>query len=57
MTNKSYFGNCTQDDVIEHIFGDVSIFAQHVDEHGDNSEYEQYTITYDQETDIHTFWY
>lgn len=57
MKKKTIFGNCTQIDAIEHIFGDVSSFACQVEENGDNFEYESYSITYDQLTDIHTFWH
>jgi len=49
-------GNCTQDDVIEELFGDVSNFARLVEECGDNFTKGQIVVQYDDETDIHTFY-
>jgi hypothetical protein len=53
----SYIGNCTDDDVIEHIFGDATRFAQLVDEHGDDFELDDLVVKYDPESDIHSFYY
>lgn len=55
--NLNYFGNCTDDDVIEHIFGDVNNFAQMIDEHGDEFILEDLVVKYDQDEDIHYFFY
>lgn len=52
----SYFGNCTMDDIVEELFGDVSAFACVIEEHGDNCTVGNITITYDAETDIHSFY-
>lgn len=53
----SYQGNCTDDDVIEYIFGDVNNFACMVDEHGDEFELGDLVVKYDPENDIHHFYY
>lgn len=53
----SYFGNCTDDDVIEHLFGDATGFAQAVDEYGDEFTIDDLVVKYDPETDIHSFYY
>ena len=55
--NLSYIGNCTDDDVIEHIFGDATGFAQAVDEYGDEFVLDDLVVKYDPETDIHSFYY
>ena len=55
--NLSYIGNCTDDDVIEHIFGDATNFAQAVDEHGDEFTIDDLVVKYDPETDVHSFYY
>lgn len=52
-----YQGNCTEDDIIEHIFGDVNNFANLVDEHGDEFEIGDLVVKYDPETDVHSFYY
>ena len=52
-----YQGNCTEDDIIEHIFGDVNNFANLVDEHGDEFEVGDLVVKYDPETDVHSFYY
>ena len=53
----SYQGNCTQDDIIDHIFGDVNNFARLVDEYGDEFELNDLVVKYDPEKDIHSFYY
>jgi len=56
-SNLSYQGNCTEDDVIEHIFGDVNNFANMVEEHGDEFTVGDLIVKYDPETDVHSFYY
>jgi hypothetical protein len=56
-SNLSYQGNCTEDDVIEHIFGDVNNFANMVEEHGDEFTVGDLVVKYDPETDVHSFYY
>ena len=56
-SNLSYQGNCTEDDVIEHIFGDVNNFARMVEEHGDEFTVGDLVVKYDPEEDIHSFYY
>ena len=55
--NLNYIGNCTDDDVIEHIFGDVNNFANMVEEHGDEFTVGDLVVKYDPETDVHSFYY
>ena len=55
--NLNYIGNCTDDDVIEHIFGDATGFAQAVDEYGDEFTLDDLVVKYDPETDVHSFYY
>jgi hypothetical protein len=56
-SNLSYQGNCTEDDVIEHIFGDVNNFANMVEEHGNEFSVGDLVVKYDPETDVHSFYY
>jgi hypothetical protein len=55
--NLSYIGNCTDDDVIEHIFGDATNFAQAVEEYGDEFTIDELVVKYDPESDVHSFYY
>lgn len=57
MKTAQYVGNCTQDDVIDELFGSVTDFAQCVDEHGDDFELNGLRVTYNQDTDIHSFYF
>jgi hypothetical protein len=51
-------GNCTQDDVVEGIFGSVSEFARQVEENGDEFVYgDRVVVKYDESKDIHYFFY
>ena len=52
-----YQGNCTNDDVVERIFGDATAFAQTVEEHGDDFTLGNLVVKYDPESDIHEFYY
>jgi hypothetical protein len=56
-SNLSYQGNCTEDDVIEHIFGDVNNFANMVGKYGDEFTVGDLVVKYDPETDVHSFYY
>ena len=55
--NLSYQGNCTEDDVVEYIFGDVNNFARMIEEHGDEFELKGLVVKYDPKKDIHYFYY
>ena len=55
--NLSYIGNCTDDDVIEHIFGDATNFAQAVEEYGDEFTIDDLVVKYDPKSDVHSFYY
>ena len=51
-------GNCTQDDVVEDIFGSVSEFARQVEENGDEFLYNNSVIVkYDEVNDVHYFFW
>ena len=60
MINKEKMecvGNCTDENIVELIFGSVSEFARQVEENGDRFIYKNYiVVTYDVENDIHYFW-
>ncbi len=49
-------GDCRQENVIEDIFGSVTDFAREVEENGNWFEYNNVSVTYDEETDIHYFY-
>lgn len=53
----NYQGNCTDDDVIEYIFGDATTFAQLVDEYGDEFVLDDLVVKYNPEEDVHYFYY
>ena len=48
-------GDCRNEGLIEDIFGSVTEFAQTVEESGDAFTYRGVRVSYDPETDIHTF--
>lgn len=52
-----YQGNCTDDDVVDEIFGDVNNFAATVEEYGDEFTLGKLIVKYDPETDVHSFYY
>lgn len=50
-------GNCTEEDVVDDIFGSVSEFAQQVEENGDEFLYQNnIVVKYDENNDIHYFY-
>ena len=51
-----YYGNCTQDEAVDDIFGDVSEFARQVELHGDEFEIDNLVVKYDDEEDVHHFY-
>lgn len=55
--NIVYYGNCTQDDIVDDIFGSVSEFARMIDTYGDNFKIGDLIVKYDDITDIHHFYY
>lgn len=52
----SYIGNCTDDDIIEYLFGDATGFAQLVDEYGDDFSIGNLVVKYNDDEDIHYFY-
>lgn len=62
--SSEYLGNCTDDAVVEDIFGDATLFAQAlededntwIDDNTCRNEAYGVTIKYDPETDIHSFY-
>ena len=57
VESLDYQGNCTEDEVVDEIFGDVNNFARMVDEYGDEFTVGKLAVKYDPETDIHSFYY
>ena len=57
VESLDYQGNCTEDEVVDEIFGDVNNFARMVEEHGDEFTVGKLVVKYDPETDIHRFYY
>ena len=57
VESLDYQGNCTEDDVVDDIFGGVNNFARMVAEHGDEFTVGKLVVKYDPETDIHSFYY
>ena len=52
----NYIGNCTEDDIVEDIFGNVSEFARQVEMYGDEFKVGNLVVKYDYETDVHQFY-
>lgn len=50
-------GDCTDEELVEELFGSVTDFARLVDEHGDNFMHGDIDVVYCEETDIHTFYW
>ena len=65
--NKRYFnsyglpqtcvGTCESVEVIEHFFGSVSEFARQVELNGNNFNYKNIKVIYNEDTDVHSFFY
>lgn len=53
---RNYLGNCVDEILVEDIFGSISEFARQVEEEGDNFDYKNISVVYDEEEDIHHFW-
>jgi hypothetical protein len=51
------FGRCTDESVVEYIFGSVSEFARQIELNGDEFIYKDIRVKYDTEADIHFFYY
>lgn len=49
-------GDCRNDSIIDDIFGSVSEFARLIEEFCDEFNYGKYTVTYNEDIDIHYFW-
>jgi len=54
---KTLVGDCRDESLIEEIFGSVTVFAQLVEEKGNNFSYGNYRIKYNEKEDIHYFYY
>lgn len=52
-----YQGNCTEDDVVDDIFGDVNNFANMVEKYGDEFTQGNLVVKYDPKKDVHYFYY
>lgn len=55
-SSLEYLGNCTEDDVVDDIFGSVSEFARMVEKHGDDFTLGNLVVKYDDDEDIHHFY-
>ena len=53
----SYIGNCTEDDVVDDIFGNVSEFARMVELYGDEFAVGDLVVKYNDDQDIHYFYH
>lgn len=57
MNLNRMIGNCTEEDVVDDIFGSVSEFARQVEENGDEFLYRNdVVVKYDEDNDIHYFY-
>ena len=57
MNLNRMIGNCTEEDVVDDIFGSVSEFARQVEENGDEFLYQNdVVVKYDEDNDIHYFY-
>jgi len=56
-SNLVYQGNCTEDKIIEYIFGDVNNFTNMIEKHGNNFTIGDLVVKYNPKTDIHSFYY
>ncbi|CAB5226491.1 hypothetical protein UFOVP760_265 [uncultured Caudovirales phage] len=57
MNLNRMIGNCTEEDVVDDIFGSVSEFARQVEENGDEFLYQNdIVVKYDEDNDIHYFY-
>lgn len=54
--NEAILGDCRNEELVDDIFGHVSEFNRQVEIHGDNFKYQGINVSYDPNTDIHTFW-
>jgi hypothetical protein len=56
MQLDKLIGNCTQEDVVDDIFGSVSEFARQVELNGDTFLYnDEVVVKYDEDNDVHYF--
>jgi hypothetical protein len=57
MNLDRMIGNCTDEDIVDNIFGSVSEFARQVEENGDEFLYQNDIIVkYDEDNDVHYFY-
>tara|TARA_R100001244_G_C5079352_1_gene113485 strand:+ start:322 stop:513 length:192 start_codon:yes stop_codon:yes gene_type:complete len=49
-------GDCRNETIINEIFGSVTDFAQTIEQNGNEFKIGWLMVTYDNETDIHTFY-
>jgi hypothetical protein len=57
MNLNRMIGNCTDEDIVDNIFGSVSEFARQVEENGDEFLYQNdVVVKYDEDNDIHYFY-
>ena len=56
MVYKTYIDNCVNETAIDDIFGDINAFACLIEEHGDEFQYGDVIVEYDEVNDIHSFY-
>ncbi|MBC8428195.1 MAG: hypothetical protein H8D94_01855 [Candidatus Pelagibacter sp.] len=55
MIKTRKLGDCRNESLVNDIFGSVTDFAQMVEENGDEFQIGWLVVSYDEDTDIHTF--
>ena len=55
MKTETIVGDCRNEELVEEIFGSVSECARLVEDIGDEFCIGKYLVTYNEDTDIHTF--
>jgi hypothetical protein len=56
LNNLDLIGTCVSEALINDLFGSVTDFAQAIEEHGNNFVRGNLVVSYDEDTDIHTFY-
>ena len=54
--NMVKLGDCRDEDLVDELFGSVTDFANLIEKYGDNFEYGNIKVLYNEKTDVHTFY-
>lgn len=49
-------GDCRNEELVNELFGSVSEFARLIEVHGDEFDYRNLSVIYDEDLDLHYFW-